>query len=225
MNISIFEVLGPIMIGPSSSHTAGAERLARMARLIAAKPFSHVSFGLHGSFAKTYKGHGTDKALVGGVLGLWEDDERLRCSLEIAQERGLGYDFYEADLGDMHENSVAITFTLADGGKREIIGSSIGGGQIIIRRIDGFEMELSLNAPTLIIFQNDKKGVVSDVAKKLAENDLNIGVMKISRNAKGDIACCIIEVDNDIPLSIVDDISKLPNIRSVQAVNIFAREV
>ena len=224
MDISIFEVIGPIMVGPSSSHTAGAARLARMARLIVAKPFTHVSFGLHGSFAKTYKGHGTDRALIAGVLGLRENDERLRKSFEIAAKSSFSYDFYEADLDHMHENSVLMAFTCADGEQREIAGSSIGGGQIVICKINGFDTELSLTSSTLIIFQKDQKGVVSEVTKVLADNDFNIGVMKVSRRSKGDIACCIIETDNDIALSTVDAIRGLQNIISAQAVNIFTRE-
>ena len=212
------------MIGPSSSHTAGAARLARMARLIVAKPFTQVSFGLHGSFAKTYKGHGTDRALVAGALGLWEDDERLGKSFDIAAEKGLSYDFYEIDLDHMHENSVRMTFTCTDGERQEISGSSIGGGQIVISAMNGFDTELSLTSSTLIIFQHDQKGVVSEVSKVLAENDLNIGVMRVSRRSKGDIACCIIETDYDIPPSTVDAIRRLPNIVSAQAVNILTRE-
>ena len=142
MDISIFEAVGPVMIGPSSSHTAGAAKLARAAITIIDEPISHVSFGLFGSFAKTYKGHGTDLALVAGILGLREDDERLTESFSMAQARNITYDFYETELVDVHENSVLMTFTLADGRIRNIVGSSIGGGQILIRKIDGLPLRI-----------------------------------------------------------------------------------
>ena len=141
MELSIFDVLGPVMIGPSSSHTAGAARLSRIAGLIAGNDYKRVRFGLYGSFEKTYRGHGTDRALVAGALGLKENDELLSKSFELAREAGLEWEFYPDDLDGLHENSVRMTFTLADGSEREIIGCSVGGGQIVIRYIDGFETE------------------------------------------------------------------------------------
>lgn len=184
MLISIFNVIGPVMIGPSSSHTAGAAKLARIARFIVNKPFIHVSFGLHGSFAKTYRGHGTDRALVAGAIGFHEDDERLADSFTLANIAGLGYDFYETDLEGMHENSVRMTFTMKDGSTSEIIGSSLGGGQIVITRINGFNTEFTAESSALIISQKDKPGVVSDVSQVLAIHNINIAVMKVSRTAK-----------------------------------------
>lgn len=219
MNISIFEVTGPVMIGPSSSHTAGAARLARAAAMIVAAPFAHVTFGLHGSFAKTHRGHGTDRALVAGVLGLHADDERLKDSFALAAEQGLTYEFYEEDLKGMHENSVRMTFTLEDGTLRRVAGSSIGGGQILIREIDGIQLELSAQLPTLIIRQYDKKGVLSNVTRVLADHDINIGVMKLSRTSKGQQALCVIETDSPLTQGIVDLVREQQNIISVQALN------
>lgn len=220
MNSSIFEIIGPVMIGPSSSHTAGAARLAFVARAIAAQPFSHVRFGLHGSFAKTYKGHGTDFALLAGVQGMREDDERLSKSMEIAKEHGLSYEFYETELENVHENAVLITFTLDNGKECRVIGSSIGGGQIIIHSINGFDAQFSAQSPTLIVRQYDKKGVVSHVTQVLAEHDINIGVMRVSRNAKGDKACCIIETDSPIEERLVAQMQSIENVISAQAINI-----
>jgi len=131
MDISIFDVVGPVMIGPSSSHTAGAAALARVGREIVGEPFIHVSFGLHGSFADTGAGHGTDRALVAGALGMRPDDERLRDSFRLAKENGMGYDFHRVELDNVHENTVQMVFTLRSGRKREIIGSSIGGARIV----------------------------------------------------------------------------------------------
>lgn len=220
MNISIFEVVGPIMVGPSSSHTAGAAKLAQAAKLIAKKPFSHISFGLHGSFAKTYKGHGTDRALVAGALGLNADDEKLPYSFEIAKERGITFDFYEIELEGMHENTVKMTLTMDDGSENIVIGSSIGGGQIVIKDINGFTTEVSLQSPTLLINHHDTKGVISEITATLANNALNIATMKLSRKSKGDIACCVIETDEIIPEQIEQKIMLNKNIVSVKIINI-----
>jgi len=219
MDISVFEVVGPLMIGPSSSHTAGAARLARAAAIIVDAPIKRVSFGLHGSFAKTYKGHGTDIALVAGVLGIKEDDERLKYAFAIAMERNLFFDFYEVELEEVHENSVLMTFILEDNSVREIVGSSIGGGQILIRRIDGFDTELSLNSSTLVIRQEDKIGVINEISKLLAQYWINIGVMTVKRNERGAQAYCIIETDSFIPKEVVEGLKRIEHVISVQAIN------
>lgn len=220
MDISIFEVAGPVMIGPSSSHTAGAAKLSRVARQIVKEPFTHISFGLHGSFAKTYKGHGTDKALVAGALGLSEQSEALASSFELAKNQGLGFDFYETELEGMHENSVKMTLTMKDGRKNVIIGSSVGGGQIVIKEVNGFSVEMTMQFPTIVISQYDKKGVISEVTRILADSNLNIATMKLSRKAKGDTACCVIEIDDRIPDNMEEKIMKNKHVISVKAINI-----
>jgi len=222
MDISIFDVAGPVMIGPSSSHTAGAAKLARVARIIVGQPFSHVSFGLHGSFARTYKGHGTDRALVAGVLGLREDDENLARSFELAAAQGIGFDFYEIELENAHENSVNMTFTLKDPSQPPftVVGSSTGGGQILITGIDGFEVELTAQLPTLVISQYDKKGVVSEVTTVLANHNINIGVMKLSRKGKGELASCIIETDGEVPAAVVDSLRRIDHVLSVRSISV-----
>ena len=219
MDISVFEVVGPLMIGPSSSHTAGAAKLARVASVIVDYPIKHVSFGLHGSFAKTYKGHGTDIALVAGALGIKEDDERLRDAFAIAAERNMTYDFYEVELEDVHENSVLMTFTLMDGRVREIIGTSIGGGQILIRKIDGFDTELRLSSSTLVIVQEDRVGIINEISKVLMEQGINIGIMTVKRTERGAQACCIIETDSFLSNEVVMSLRKIEHIISVQAIN------
>lgn len=219
MNISIFDALGPLMIGPSSSHTAGAAKLSRMAKMIAADPFTHVSFGLHGSFAKTCRGHGTDIALVAGALGIAEDDENLRNAFFIAKERGLTYDFFDTELDDVHENSVVMRFTHSGGQVSEIVGSSVGGGEIFIKRINGFNVGLSLHANTMIICHNDKVGVISDVTKVLADHGINIGVMTLNRENKGAVAYCTIEADDFISQEVADAVRSVRNVIRVQAVN------
>jgi L-serine dehydratase len=224
MDISIFKVTGPVMIGPSSSHTAGAARLSRAARRIAGGAFDHVSFGLHGSFAKTAGGHGTDRALVAGAIGLFEDDERIADAFSLARAAGIGWDFYETDLGEVHSNSVKMTFSMADGGSQEVVGSSIGGGRIAIVRINGFETELSAQSNTLVISQYDRRGVVSDITRVLAQNGINIGVMKLSRKKKGDRAFCVIETDDCIPKQVVKRIRALDNIIAAQVLHMDERE-
>ena len=224
MNISIFDSTGPIMIGSSSSHTAGAARLARIAALIAGGPFSRVSFGLHGSFAKTYRGHGTDRALVFGALGYREDDERLPQAFELAKHAGLAYDFYEINLEGAHENTAKITFFLNDGTRQEIVGSSIGGAQIVIHRINGFETDFTAQSPALFISQQDRPGTVSDVTAVLADYRINIGVMKVSRKEKGGLALCTIETDDPIPEEAVQRLKKVRHVLSAQAVNLMEED-
>lgn len=224
MDVSIFDVSGPVMVGPSSSHTAGAARLAYIARIIAAKPFHRVSFGLHGSFAMTYKGHGTDKALVAGALGFREDDERIECSFEIAKKEGLAFDFYTTDLGSVHENTVKMTFYLDNGEQVNILGSSIGGGQILITRINSFPAEIAARLSTIITNHNDKKGVISDITKILANNNINIAVMKLSRSAKGKLACCVIESDHQIPEEVAEQLRHVDNMINIQVLNIEEEE-
>lgn len=147
MYISIFDVLGPVMIGPSSSHTAGAARLSRSAREIVKGDIAHISFGLYGSFAETYKGHGTDKALLAGALGLKEDDEGIVNVYELARQRGMEYDFYKAELNNVHENTVKMTIKKKDGSVTDIIGSVHRRRTDINIKYRRIEMELSLQCP------------------------------------------------------------------------------
>ena len=220
MDVSIFEVVGPIMIGPSSSHTAGAAKLARIARNIVNEPFNKVTFGLHGSFAMTYKGHGTDRALVAGVLGLYEDDEALADSFELAKQQGLEYEFDQINLENVHENTVKISFLLEDGSSYYVIGSSIGGGQIVITNINGFRTEFTAQYSTIVINHYDKKGIISEVSAILSNNYINIATMRLSRNARGEEAFCIIETDDVIPHHVKESMEELENIIQVQVINV-----
>lgn len=220
MNLSIFEVLGPVMIGPSSSHTAGAARLARVAARIAGKPFDRVEFALHGSFLKTGGGHGTRLALLAGALGIAEDDERLKEARRLARERGVSWSFSEAELEDAHENTARITFCHTDGTRSVITGSSIGGGRILITDIDGMATEISAEQPTLLIEQNDVRGVVSEVSTALAAAGINIGVMRVSRLARGDVASTILELDEPVPPGVAETLRRLPNVRRVCVIDL-----
>ena len=219
MEISIFEAVGPVMIGPSSSHTAGAARLARMAAELVGQPFTHVEFGLHGSFAKTYRGHGTDVALVAGVLKIKEDDELLKDAFRLAAEQGLTYRFYETELSGAHENTVCITFSMANGKIREVVGSSVGGGQIKICKIDGFPLEMSLNMTTLLVLHRDAKGMIYNITHSLADHEINIATMRLTRQDKGAMACCVIETDSDIPDEVIAELEGLKDVHTVKVIH------
>ena len=220
MNISLLDVVGPVMIGPSSSHTAGAAKLAKTARLIFDKPFKKVRFGLGGSFASTYRGHFTDFALVAGALGMSEDDENLAHSFEIAQQQGVEFVFYPTEIPSNYENTARITFVDEAGEEFFVEGASLGGGRILVTNINGLACELTATTPTVIVSQQDVKGVVSDVSTILAFNNINIGVMKVSRTSRGDKAFCVIECDDIIPENVIDELRQVNNVLSVVVVNI-----
>lgn len=218
MNLSIFDVIGPIMIGPSSSHTAGAVKLARVAALIAAKPFTHVDFGLHGSFAKTGAGHGTKLALLAGVLGITKDDEKIRHSREAAAARGITYNFHEVELDDAHENTAVITFTHTDFSQSTIVGCSIGGARILITNINGVAVEVAAEQTTIVIQQRDQQGVISRISQILADNDINIGIMRVSRVAKRDVATTVIETDDKVSPEVAKQLTDLDVVLSVRVI-------
>ena len=197
-NIGIFDVLGPIMIGPSSSHTAGAARLGKIARTIVNKPIKDVTFLLHGSFKETYKGHGTDRALVAGILGMMPDDERLRDALLIAEKEGLEVHFLPADLGQVHPNTVKILMTDCDDINWEVLGSSIGGGLVEIYEINGNKVKITGEYPTIITCHDDIPGTVSKVSTLFYDNDINIAHMTLVRSQKGKDATMTFEVDNNV---------------------------
>ena len=210
-SVGVFDILGPIMVGPSSSHTAGAARLGKVARAVAGADIEEVTFYLHGSFAKTYKGHGTDRALVAGILGMEPSDLRLRDSLEIARELGLKIGFKEADLGDVHPNTVE--------GNYELIGSSIGGGSIEVTSVNGNAVNFTGTYPTVIVSNRDVPGVLSKVASILYDNDINIAFMKVFRNQKGKNATMVFEVDHEITAEIIGNIKAIEGINKVIMIN------
>lgn len=218
-NYSAFDILGPIMIGPSSSHTAGAARLAKIAAKIAGGKIKKVRFLLHGSFAKTYRGHGTDRALVAGILGMDPKDERLRTSMEIAKEKGLEFSFEEVDLGDdVHPNTVKFILTTEEGTEVTIVGSSIGGGNIEIFEVEGQKLRFTGEYPTLIINHIDVPGVIYKVTTILYKHDVNIATMNVYRKAKGKEAAMVVEIDHAINDSILKEIENVEQIISVDQI-------
>jgi L-serine dehydratase len=183
----MFDILGPVMIGPSSSHTAGAARIGRMAHKFAGEDIRSATFYLHGSFAKTYRGHGTDKALLAGVLGYGESDDRLRESFEIATSRGIAYKFVETDLGDLfHPNSVKIVIERKDGSEVVLIGSSIGGGNIRIVHLNGIDLTISGENPTIVARHNTSKGIISGLINILTSYDLDVLYMSFHKKKNRD---------------------------------------
>lgn len=216
---SIFDIIGPKMIGPSSSHTAGAARIGKVAKRISRGKIKKVTFYLHGSFANTYRGHGTDRALIAGILGLDPNDENLGRSMELAKEQELEYQFIEADLGEVHPNTVKIVIDYKDGGKSELVGSSIGGGSIKIIQINGLDVEFTGEYPTLVIRHIDKLGIIADVTKVLSHSRINIATMNVFRHHKGEDAFMIIETDSLVSEDVENQI-KLQNedIKSVAVI-------
>ena len=204
--ISYFNVVGPVMIGPSSSHTAGAVRIGRAARAIAEEGFNKINFKLYGSFAKTYKGHGTDKALVAGTLGFRSDDERIKIAFDIAKEKNLEISFEEVNLANAHPNTAIVEFIYPDGRKKCVTGISTGGGQIEIIEIDGQTVRIFPGDPTLILQYNDKKGIISSVSTILADNDYNID--SITNNMVDQDVTLIIILDRKLEAPVFEEIKK-----------------
>ena len=213
--MNIFDIIGPVMIGPSSSHTAGAVRIGRVSWKILGDQAAEAEIGLCGSFAMTYKGHGTDKALIAGILGMKPDDGRIPRSLEIAAETGLKYQFSEVRIPQAHPNTAIIGLTGVNGTRCTVQGVSVGGGNIMITKINGLDSAFSGEQNTLIIAHNDTPGVIAAVTAQLAESRANIGNFRLSRPHKGQLAIMTIELDGDIEKTVVNDLRALPDITSV----------
>lgn len=219
MEYSIFDIIGPVMIGPSSSHTAGAAKIGYIAREIFGKEVSEVRFHLHGSFAKTYLGHGTDKALLSGVMGFLPDDERLRNAYEIAEKKGIKYKFNSKDLGDVHPNTVRINMFSEDGHEMMVMGSSIGGGKVSIIKINDFDVDFNGEYTTLITKHLDRPGVMAAITSILAKDKVNIAFMKLYRDARGDYARLILESDEEIEMCVLEDIKKMEYVDDVTKID------
>lgn len=211
--VSLLDIIGPVMVGPSSSHTAGACRLGLLARgLVGGTPESAL-VELHGSFARTGEGHGTDKAIVGGLMGFRPDDERLRTALDIAECEQLRYRFEKTTLADdAHPNSVRITATRGD---RETVmtGASLGAGRVLVTEIDGYPVEVSGNYHAIVLVAEDVRGSVARIATLLAEHGLNIATLRLTRKERGGDAFMVIEMDDAAPDSVRDEIRTLGWVR------------
>lgn len=219
--ISLFEVIGPNMVGPSSSHTAGAVSMALLARKLFPAEIKKVEFTLYGSFAKTYRGHGTDRALLGGIMGFETDDLRIRDSLSIAKERNLAYHFsIGQDTGEEHPNTADIDMTGVNGERLFVRGVSIGGGKVKIVRLNQIDVDFTGEYSTLIISQIDRPGVVAHITKVLSEREVNIAFMRLFREEKGAKAFTVVESDERIPDDVVEQIRENPLVSDVMLVQI-----
>lgn len=213
--MNLFDILGPVMVGPSSSHTAGAVRIGRMARALLGQEPVRAQLLLHGSFASTGEGHGTHQALVAGLLGLSPADPRVPGSFELARERGLEFSFGTCSLRDVHPNSVLIQLEGAQGAKLEVGGSSPGGGRIRVFRVDGLDTSFSGELPTLVVHNTDQPGCVSQVTAVLAKQRLNVATLQLNRGGRGGSAVMVIECDQPIPEMTAQEVRSLPGVLRV----------
>lgn len=217
--ISAFDVLGPNMIGPSSSHTAGAVAIGLLAQKMINKPIISVEFTLYGSFAKTYQGHGTDRALLGGIMGFQTDDERIRDSFTIARERGLAFSFIpNLTETDTHPNTVDIRM---ENDRHEVMtvrGESLGGGKVRIVRINQVEVDFTGEYSAVIVVHKDRPGVIAHITKCLTDCNVNIAFLKLFREDKGATAYSIIESDEKLPQKVIDEINSNPNVYNTMLV-------
>ena len=213
--VSLLDIIGPVMVGPSSSHTAGACRLGLLARCLVGGTPERARVELHGSFARTGEGHGTDKAIVGGLMGFRPDDERIRDALGIAEREGLDYRFEKTTLGEeneIHPNTVRITVERGDR-TSVMVGSSLGAGRVLITEIDGYPVEVTGNYNTIVLVAEDVPGSVARIATVLSEDGINIATLRLSRKQRGGEAFMVIEVDEQPDEKVRSDIRALPWVR------------
>lgn len=213
--MDLFDLIGPVMIGPSSSHTAGAARIGLTARMLLGEELVRADIGLHGSFAKTYRGHGTDRALVGGLMGMHVDDERLRDSLTIAREAGLIVHFQQINIRGAHPNTVRLTVTGASGRMLVIEAASVGGGNIEVHKIDGLGVNFTGKENTLIIRHTDVTGAIASITGTLARKNVNIANMQGYRRQQGGDAMIVMELDGVPDQESMDIIDSLPGVQGV----------
>lgn len=203
------------MIGPSSSHTAGAVRLGMITRALLGESPVRARIKLHGSFARTYKGHGTDKALIAGLLGFRPDDLRIRDSLQLAEEQGLAYSFEPVDLGDFHPNTALIDLEGISGNTLSLLGSSVGGGRVQIHQINGLPAEFTAEYDTLVVYHRDTPGVIATVTSLLASHSINIAQMKVYRSHRGGRSVIVLETDEQVDEKLCEQVKIVPNVTGV----------
>jgi L-serine dehydratase len=208
--VSLLDIIGPVMVGPSSSHTAGACRLGLLARCLVGGTPDRARVELHGSFARTGEGHGTDKAIVGGLMGFRPDDERLRDALGIMEREGLDYQFEKTTLDeDAHPNTVRITVERGDR-RSTMTGSSLGAGRVLVTDIDGYPVSVTGNLHTIVLVAEDVKGSVARIATILADAGVNIATLRLTRKARGGDAFMVFEVDEQPGDDVREAIRGLP---------------
>ncbi|HLR52155.1 MAG TPA: L-serine ammonia-lyase, iron-sulfur-dependent subunit beta [Candidatus Avamphibacillus sp.] len=214
---SVFDIIGPVMIGPSSSHTAGAARIGKAARNLLGGEPRFAKIHLYESFAKTYKGHGTDMALAGGLLGFDTDDPRMSKALELAEEQGLEIEFIEDTAAVDHPNTARI-IVASDTEEVELVGISIGGGKVEITELNGFELRLSGNHPAILVMHNDRFGAIASVTNILAKHEINIGHMEVNRKDVGKEALMVIETDQNIDSNVMMELENADHIIHISTI-------
>lgn len=213
--MDLFDLIGPVMIGPSSSHTAGAARIGLTARLLLDEEVARAEIGFHGSFSKTYHGHGTDRAIVGGLMGMNVDDERLRDSLELAIKSGLTVSFNNVVLRGAHPNTVRLNVTGVSGKTLSMEAASVGGGNIEIHKINGLGVNFTGKENTLIIHHSDTPGAIARVTGIIAEHKLNIANLQAFRRKAGGDALIVLELDGVPGQDTIEGIRMLPAVQGV----------
>ncbi|GAB6932501.1 L-serine ammonia-lyase, iron-sulfur-dependent subunit beta [Calditerricola satsumensis] len=215
---SVFDIIGPIMIGPSSSHTAGAARIGRTARALFGREPKEAVITFYGSFAQTYRGHGTDVAIVGGILDFDTFDPRIPQALEIAAEHGIRVEFRLSDEEAPHPNTARVLLR-DEKGSLELVGISIGGGKIEIVELNGFALKLSGNHPALLVLHEDRYGMIAAVSNVLAKHAINIGHMEVARRERGREALMVIETDQALPEDVIREIAAIPHVLAANYVH------
>ncbi|MCR4886081.1 MAG: L-serine ammonia-lyase, iron-sulfur-dependent subunit beta [Clostridiales bacterium] len=213
--MNVFDIIGPVMIGPSSSHTAGAVRLGRVAnKLIDGRVLAKVEITLSGSFARTFKGHGTDRALLAGIMGFHSYSPEIRDALDIAKERGIGFSFIREDIRDAHPNTARIRYFLESGEEGVMQGASVGGGNILVTQINGMQVSITGENSTILVMHRDKPGVIAAVTQLMHFEyaDLNISNFHLSRQKKGGEAIMTIEIDGQPPEELISEIRKIEHV-------------
>ena len=213
--INIFDMMGPVMVGPSSSHTAGAARIGNMGRTLLGEEVARADIGLHGSFAETGVGHGTDRALLAGLLGMKPDDLRIPNAYEEANRAGMAYSFRTVELRDAHPNTALLELTSKSGRQLTLQASSIGGGAIVVNKIDGIDVNFTGDFNTLIVRNQDESGSVAAITSILSQVHINVANMSVNRHRRGGDALMVIETDQHIKPRQVEFLSELPGILSV----------
>ena len=213
--INIFDMMGPVMVGPSSSHTAGAARIGNMGRTLLGEEVARADIGLHGSFAETGFGHGTDRALLAGLLGMKPDDLRIPNAYEAANRAGMAYSFRTVELRDAHPNTALLELTGKSGKKLTLQAASIGGGAIVVNKIDGIDVNFTGDFNTLIVRNQDESGSVAAITSILSQVHINVANMSVNRHRRGGDALMVIETDQHIKPRQVEFLSELPGILSV----------
>lgn len=216
---SIFDILGPVMVGPSSSHTAGAARIGLIARQLFGRQPKKATVYLHGSFAATGKGHGTDRALIAGLLGMKPDDMRIPNSLEIAREEGMEFTIENKDIKEAHPNTAQIIMEAEGVNTMKIQAYSIGGGRIRVCKLDGIDVNFSGESNTLIIRNVDEPGRIKEVASALSNAEINIATMQVFRDKRGGFAVMVVETDQVVPKEAIDDLESKQGIIRVKFLN------